>query len=75
MRCEPEKLDELLHPVFDTKALAQAKALSQGLPASPGAATGQVVFFAEMQKHGLLKVKNYPLSCRNISKTLRYVCC
>nr|MBP6369887.1 pyruvate, phosphate dikinase [Paludibacteraceae bacterium] len=47
LRCEPEKLDELLHPVFDTKALAQAKALSQGLPASPGAATGQVVFFAE----------------------------
>ncbi len=47
LRVEPEKLDELLHPVFDTEALASAKVLAKGLPASPGAATGQVVFFAE----------------------------
>ncbi len=46
-RCEPNKLDELLHPVFDKKALASAKALTRGLPASPGAATGQIVFFAD----------------------------
>lgn len=47
LRVEPEKLDELLHPVFDTDALASAKVLAKGLPASPGAATGQIVFFAE----------------------------
>jgi pyruvate,orthophosphate dikinase len=47
LRVEPEKLDELLHPVFDTDALASAKILAKGLPASPGAATGQIVFFAE----------------------------
>ena len=47
MRCEPNKLDELLHPVFNKQALAGAKELTRGLPASPGAACGQIVFFAE----------------------------
>ncbi|KAF5071690.1 Pyruvate, phosphate dikinase [anaerobic digester metagenome] len=47
LRVEPEKLDELLHPVFDKDALTTAKVLAKGLPASPGAATGQIVFFAE----------------------------
>ena len=47
MRCEPNKLDELLHPVFDKTALKQAKVLTRGLPASPGAACGQIVFFAD----------------------------
>jgi pyruvate,orthophosphate dikinase len=46
-RMDPAKLDELLHPVFDITALAQAKAIAKGLPASPGAATGQIVFFAD----------------------------
>ena len=47
LRCEPEKLDELLHPVFDKKALAEAKPITNGLPASPGAASGQLVFHAD----------------------------
>jgi len=47
LRIEPEKLDELLHPVFDTKELKSAKMLAKGLAASPGAATGQIVFFAD----------------------------
>ena len=47
MRVEPNKLDELLHPVFDKDAMANAKVLTKGLPASPGAATGQLVFFAD----------------------------
>ncbi|MBR4056388.1 MAG: pyruvate, phosphate dikinase [Rikenellaceae bacterium] len=47
LRCEPAKLDELLHPVFDKAAMKNAKVLVKGLPASPGAATGPVVFFAE----------------------------
>lgn len=47
LRNEPEKLDELLHPVFDNQAIANAHVLAKGLPASPGAATGQVVFFAD----------------------------
>ena len=47
MRCEPQKLDELLHPVFDKKALMGAKVIAQGLPASPGAACGQIVFHAD----------------------------
>ena len=46
-RCDPDKLDELLHPVFDKKALAQARPITHGLPASPGAAAGQVVFHAD----------------------------
>ena len=47
MRIEPEKLDELLHPVFKKAALSAAKPITKGLPASPGAATGRIVFFAE----------------------------
>jgi pyruvate,orthophosphate dikinase len=47
MRCEPQKLDELLHPVFDKNELKKAKVITQGLPASPGAACGQIVFHAD----------------------------
>ena len=47
LRCEPQKLDELLHPVFDKNALKAAKVITQGLPASPGAACGQIVFHAD----------------------------
>ena len=47
LRIEPNKLDELLHPVFDKAALASAKVMAKGLPASPGAATGRILFFAE----------------------------
>lgn len=47
LRMEPNKLDELLHPVFKKEALAKAKVIAKGLPASPGAATGQIVFFAD----------------------------
>ena len=47
LRCEPQKLDELLHPVFDKDALKRAKVITQGLPASPGAACGQIVYNAE----------------------------
>ncbi len=47
LRMEPQKLDELLHPVFDKSALKSAKVVAKGLPASPGAATGQIVFQAD----------------------------
>ena len=47
MRLEPNKLDELLHPVFDISKLDRDMIIAQGLPASPGAATGQIVFFAD----------------------------
>ena len=46
-RMEPQKLDELLHPVFDKAALKRAEVVAKGLPASPGAAAGQIVFSAE----------------------------
>jgi pyruvate,orthophosphate dikinase len=47
MRVEPEKIDELLHPVFDSDALRKSVIITKGLPASPGAASGQIVFFAD----------------------------
>ena len=47
LRCEPQKLDDLLHPVFDKIALSKVKAITQGLPSSPGAACGQIVFHAD----------------------------
>lgn len=46
-RMIPNKLNELLHPIFDYEAMAEAKVITKGLPASPGAATGQIVFFSE----------------------------
>ncbi len=54
-RIDANKLDELLHPIFEPSALKSAKLLAKGLPASPGAATGQVVFFAD-------EAANYPAS-------------
>ena len=47
LRQEPAKLDELLHPVFNKEALKKAHVITKGLPASPGAACGRVVFFAD----------------------------
>lgn len=47
MRIEPQMLDQLLHPNFDPKALEAAEVIAEGLPASPGAASGKVYFTAE----------------------------
>jgi len=47
LRVDPNKLDELLHPIFDKTALKSAKVIAKGLAASPGAATGRVVFSAD----------------------------
>ncbi len=47
LRCEPQKLDELLHPIFDQDALAKSTPIAKGLAASPGASSGQIIFFAE----------------------------
>jgi len=47
LRVAPDRLHELLHPVFDTQALKNAQVIGRGLPASPGAASGQIVFFAD----------------------------
>ena len=47
LRIEPNKLDELLHPVFNKSALKSAKVIAKGLAASPGAACGKIVFNAD----------------------------
>jgi len=56
LKVDPRQLDQLLHPMFDVEALAAAKIYGSALPASPGAATGQVYFNAddavEAQKRG-----------------------
>ena len=46
-RVVPERLNDLLHPVFDPQALQRADVIARGLPASPGAASGQIVFHAD----------------------------
>ncbi|HPE87010.1 MAG: pyruvate, phosphate dikinase [Bacteroidales bacterium] len=51
LRVSPNRLDELLHPVFEEQALLDATPITKGLPASPGAATGQIVFFADEAKN------------------------
>jgi len=56
LRIDPNRLDELLHPIFDEKAIANAKLIAKGLAASPGAASGRIVFnaddAAEWAEHG-----------------------
>ena len=47
LRIEPKQLEQLLHPNFNQESLKSAKIIAKGLPASPGAATGKVVFSAE----------------------------
>ena len=49
-RVSPTTISQLIHPVFEEKALQDAPFLAQGLPASPGAATGEIVFTAERAK-------------------------
>lgn len=58
LRLEPNKLDELLHPVFNKSELEKANVVAKGLPASPGAATGQVVFFADEAEEWTAKGKD-----------------
>ena len=65
LRIDPNKLDELLHPIFDEKSERKARVITQGLPASPGAATGIITFFAEDAKrlredgaHRVILVRN-----------------
>jgi len=58
LRLEPNKLDELLHPVFDADAIKSASVLAKGLPASPGAATGQIVFHADEAEEWVAKGKD-----------------
>jgi pyruvate,orthophosphate dikinase len=57
LRVAPERLNELLHPVFDTGAIKKAKVIARGLPASPGAATGQIVFFADEAEEWVSKAR------------------
>ncbi len=57
-RVSPERLNELLHPVFDPEAVKKARVIAHGLPASPGAATGQVVFFADEAEEWVRKGKD-----------------
>lgn len=64
LRCEPAKLDELLHPVFDKTAISNAKVIVKGLPASPGAATGPVVFFADDAEKVFEKTKQRAILVR-----------
>lgn len=47
MKIDPKQLDALLHPTFEPSALKAAIAITRGLPASPGAATGEVYFNAK----------------------------
>ncbi len=58
LRVESNKLDELLHPIFDTEGLIAATTLAKGLPASPGAASGQIVFFSDEVEDWAKKGKN-----------------
>jgi pyruvate,orthophosphate dikinase len=58
LRVNPDRLNDLLHPIFDKTALEKARPIAHGLPASPGAATGQVVFFADEAEEWVKKGKD-----------------
>jgi pyruvate,orthophosphate dikinase len=55
MRIEPNQLDQMLHPMIDPKA--KVEAIAKGLPASPGAAVGQIVFTADQAEEEAAKGK------------------
>lgn len=65
MRINPDKLNELLHPVFDQNTEKSAKLIAQGLPASPGAATGRIYFFAEDAAHAKTERGEHVILVRN----------
>jgi pyruvate,orthophosphate dikinase len=75
LRLEANRLDELLHPIFDTEAIKKAEVIAKGLPASPGAATGQLVFFADeaeewadAEKHVILaRIETSPEDLRGMN--------
>ena len=75
LRMEPQKLDELLHPVFSKSDLRKANTVAKGLPASPGAATGKIVFSAEdaeewaarKQKVVLVRIETSPEDLRGMA--------
>jgi pyruvate,orthophosphate dikinase len=77
LRVKPDKVEEVLHPIFDTEELKNVPVITKGLPASPGAASGQIVFFAEdaeqlYQKDDevkliLVRVETSPEDLRGIS--------
>ncbi|EGO2679792.1 pyruvate, phosphate dikinase [Enterococcus faecalis] len=50
LRVTPDTIDQLIHPVFDQEKRQHMERLAMGLPASPGAASGQIVFTAEKAK-------------------------
>lgn len=58
LRVDPNRLDELLHPIFDSEARKRANLIARGLPASPVAATGQIVFFADEAEEWAVQGKN-----------------
>jgi len=58
LRVPADALDQLLHPIFDAKSLKSAKSLAKGLPASPGAASGIIVFTADEAEEIVAKDPN-----------------
>jgi pyruvate,orthophosphate dikinase len=60
LKVEPQQLDQLLHPGFDPEALKKAEVITTGLNASPGAATGHIVFTAARAAE-LVKAKKGPV--------------
>ena len=55
MKVDPKQLDQLLHPAFDSAALAAAPVIAKGLPASPGAGSGKIYFTADDAKEAYEK--------------------
>lgn len=54
LKLDPKSIDQLLHPRFESKSLSEAKIVSSGLPASPGATTGKIYFDAEKANERVL---------------------
>ena len=74
MRVEPKQLDQLLHPNFNAQKLQEAKVVAKGLAASPGAATGKVVFTAEraVELHKQGEKDLVLVRLRNITRRYRW---
>jgi pyruvate,orthophosphate dikinase len=75
LRVDPLRLDELLHPIFDKNAIKKAKVIAKGLAASPGAASGKIVFNADdAAGMGCTRRKSYYGSYRTSPEIWRNGC-
>lgn len=68
LRVTPDTIDQLIHPVFDQEKRQHMERLAMGLPASPGAASGQIVLQQKSQRTDQSRKESHSCSSRNFTR-------